>query len=178
MNKYTESFYPEYGMSPRENMEYVLERCHSFVNSFPNRKNILMMGSAGLGKTHLALSIADSLLNKKYDVIYCSCSNIFGKIDEERSDFSRHSDTLERLRTCSLLVLDDLGSEYINNSVRSLLYDIINTRMSSGLSTIVTTNLTEEKQIMSIYGEKISSRLIGNYEILPFFGDDIRKIDN
>jgi DNA replication protein DnaC len=133
------------------------------------------MGSAGLGKTHLALSIADVLLMKKHDVVYCSCSNIFGKIDEERADYSRHSSTLERLKDCTLLVLDDLGSEYINNNVRSLIYDILNSRLSSGSSTIVTTNFVEEKQLMAVYGEKISSRLIGEYEILPFFGEDIRK---
>ena len=102
----------------------------------------------------------------------------FGKIDEERADYSRHSDTLDRLKTCTLLVLDDLGSEYTNNNVRSLIYDIINSRLSSGISTIVTTNFIEEKQIMTVYGEKVSSRLLGNYEILPFFGDDIRKKNN
>ncbi len=178
LNMYSDKVDPEYDMSPRENMEYVLERCHSFVDGFPNGNNLLMMGSAGLGKTHLALSIADSLLKKKYDTVYCSCSNIFAKIEEEKADFSRHSDTLERLKNCTFLVLDDLGSEYTNNNVRSLVYDIINTRLSSGLSTIVTTNFVEEKQIMTIYGEKVSSRLLGNYEILPFFGDDIRKKNN
>ena len=178
LDMYSGEIDPEFDMSPRENMEYVLERCHSFVNDFPNGKNLLMMGSAGLGKTHLALSIADCLLKKKYDTVYCSCSNIFGKIDEERADYSRHSDTLDRLKSCTLLVLDDLGSEYTNNNVRSLIYDIINSRLSSGISTIVTTNFIEEKQIMTVYGEKVSSRLLGNYEILPFFGDDIRKKNN
>lgn len=178
LDKYSDKTDPEFDMSPRENMEFVLERCRFFVDTFPSGKNLLMMGSAGLGKTHLALSIADSLLHQKHDVVYCSCSNIFGKIDEERSDYSRHSNTLERLKSSTLLVLDDLGSEYINNNVRSLIYDIINTRLSSGRSTIVTTNFVEEKQILTVYGEKISSRLLGNYEILPFFGEDIRKMTN
>jgi DNA replication protein DnaC len=135
------------------------------------------MGSAGLGKTHLALSIADRLIKKKVDVVYCSCSSIFDKVREEMSDFSHHSDTLERLKYCSLLILDDLGSEYTSNQVRSLLYDVLNSRLSSSLSTIITTNYIEKRQIDTVYGEKISSRLFGNFEYLPFFGDDIRLMD-
>jgi len=178
LTKYSDKYDPIYEVSPRDNMRSVLEECIEFVNTFPNKKSLLMIGSAGLGKTHLALSIADKLLKKNFDVIYCSCSNIFNIIEEERSDFSRHSDTLERLKTCSLLVLDDLGSEYVNNPVRSLLYDIINSRLSSSLSTIVTTNYIEEKHLQSVYGEKISSRLCNEFSVLAFMGEDIRKLNS
>jgi len=178
MDMYSDETDPEFEMSPRENMKYILERCRHFTANYPNGRSLLMMGSAGLGKTHLALSIADTLLKQKTDVVYCSCSNIFGKIEEEKSDYSRHSDTLDRLKSCSLLVLDDLGSEYVTNQVRSLIYDIVNSRLSSSLPTIVTTNYTEERQLKMVYGEKLSSRLLGSYELLPFFGDDIRQLDS
>jgi DNA replication protein DnaC len=158
-------------------MRSILRCCREYAESFPCRRNLLLMGSAGLGKTHLALSIADQLIRKKVDVVYCSCSSIFDKIREEMSDFSHHSDTLERLKNCSLLILDDLGSEYTSNQVRSLLYDVLNSRLSSSLSTIITTDYTEKRQIDTVYGEKISSRLFGSFEYLPFFGDDIRLMD-
>ena len=99
---------------------------------------------------------------------------MFDRIREEMSDFSHHSDTLESLKRCTLLILDDLGSEYASNQTKALLYDVINSRMSSSLSTIITTNYTKRSQVETVYGEKISSRLFGNFEYLPFFGDDIR----
>ena len=168
----------EMGISPYENMKQNLKDCRNFVESFPEGKNILMMGSAGLGKTHLALAIAESLIKNGADVIYCSCSNIFSTIEKEKSSFDRNSETLGRLKNCSLLVLDDLGSEYLTNFTKAVIYDVINTRLSNGKSTIVTTNLMEEKQLMLRYDEKVSSRLVGCYEILPFFGNDVRKLRN
>ena len=165
---------PDGKISPRTNMTGILRRCMAYADSFPNRRNLLLMGSSGLGKTHLALSIADRLIKKNVDVVYCSCSSVFDRIREEMSDFSHHSDTLESLKRCTLLILDDLGSEYASNQTKALLYDVINSRMSSSLSTIITTNYTKRSQVETVYGEKISSRLFGNFEYLPFFGDDIR----
>ncbi|MBP0968674.1 MAG: ATP-binding protein [Oscillospiraceae bacterium] len=177
LDKYSSVDSPVYGISPRINMGSVLRQCLEYADSFPNRRNLLFMGSAGLGKTHLALSIADRLIKKNIDVVYCSCSGTFDRIREEMSDYSHHSDTQERLKNCTLLILDDLGSEYTTNQVRALLYDILNSRLSSSLSTIITTNYTEKRQIDSVYGEKISSRIFGNFDYLPFFGDDIRLQD-
>ena len=177
LDKYSDTDSKEYGVSPRDNMRSILRCCREYADNFPAHRNLLLMGSAGLGKTHLALSIADQLIRKNVDVVYCSCSSIFDKVREEMSDFSHHSDTLERLKNCSLLILDDLGSEYTSNQVRSHLYDVLNSRLSSSLSTIITTNYIEKRQIDTVYGEKISSRLFGNFEYLPFFGDDIRLMD-
>ena len=178
LDYYSSDIDPSLGISPRENMQSNLSICREFAASFPNHRNLLMMGSAGLGKTHLALSIADSLIRKGYDVIYCSCANIFSKIEQERADYSRHSDTLQSLKQCSLLVLDDLGSEYVTASVSALLYDIVNTRLSEGSSTIITTNLTDERLLTPRYGEKVTSRLIGCFDLLPFTGSDIRLKKN
>ncbi|MBQ4094252.1 MAG: ATP-binding protein, partial [Oscillospiraceae bacterium] len=178
LDYYSTDIDPSLGISQRENMKNNLSICREFAASFPNHRNLLMMGSAGLGKTHLALSIADSLIRKGYDVIYCSCANIFSKIEQERADYSRHSDTLQSLKQCSLLVLDDLGSEYVTASVSALLYDIVNTRLSEGSSTIITTKLTEERLLNPRYGEKVTSRLIGCFDVLPFTGSDIRLKKN
>ena len=178
LDYYSDSVDAALGISSKENMQQNLEACREYAASFPNHRNLLLMGSAGLGKTHLALSIADALIRKGTDVIYCSCANIFAKIEQERADFSRYSETLQSMKQCSLLVLDDLGSEYVNASVNALLYDIINTRLSEGSSTIITTNLTDERLFTPRYGEKITSRLIGCFDILPFAGKDIRLQKN
>ena len=57
------------------------------------------------------------------------------------------------------------------------IYDLVNTRISEGKSTVFTTNLVEQKQLEARYGESITSRLLGCCEKLAFDGEeDIRRL--
>ena len=76
---------------------------------------------------------------------------------------------------CDLLILDDLGSEMATAFVVSALYQIVNTRLMTGKKTILSTNLTPE-EVGRRYGAAIRSRLEGEYQVLTFFGEDIRKL--
>ena len=80
---------------------------------------------------------------------------------------------MERILSCDLLILDDLGTEMTTSFVVSALYQIVNTRLLERRSTIISTNLTPD-QIAGRYSPQIASRIEGEYEILPFFGEDIR----
>ena len=53
-------------------------------------------------------------------------------------------------------------------------YQLVNGRMIAGRSTIISTNLAPE-ELGQRYGAAILSRIEGGYEILPFFGEDIRR---
>lgn len=176
------SYYPirpdeETGAIPREVMQENLSECRRFAAEFPNNSgNLLMMGDAGLGKTHLALSIANTVLRRGYDVLYCSAANIFRQIEAEQFNNGRDTTTLDSLKRCDLLILDDLGAEHTGYYLNSVLYDIVNTRLNQHKPTIYTTNITSERVLTSRYGEKVSSRLIGCSKALPFFGEDIRML--
>lgn len=175
LDYYSDAFDAEMGCSARENMQDVLDSCRAFVNDFPYvGSGLLMVGDAGLGKTHLALSIANDLIKKGFSVMYGSAPNIFKRIEAEYFDNNHATDTLDALKGCELLVLDDLGAEFVNAHVASTLYDLLNTRISKGLPSIFTSNLTDEHLFAVRYGEKISSRLLGCCKVLPFFGEDIR----
>lgn len=169
----------ETGAVPREVMADNLQECRRFADAFPAIKsNLLMMGDAGLGKTHLALSIANTVLRRGYDVLYCSAANIFRQIEAEQFNNNRDTTTLDSLKRCDLLIMDDLGAEHTGFFLNSVLYDIVNTRLSQNKPTIYTTNITSERILTSRYGEKVSSRLVGCSKILPFLGNDIRMIKN
>ena len=161
------------GISAYDVMKDNLNKCKLFSNDFPVSYNLLLMGRTGIGKTHLALSIANDILKKGYEVIYCSCSNILQIIDAERSS-NKYSDTLNSIKRCDLFILDDLGSEYINSYYNSILYDIINSRLSEKKASIITTNIDDTSKIQARYGDKITSRIIGCYDILPCLGEDLR----
>ena len=59
--------------------------------------------------------------------------------------------------------------------VQSALYQIINTRLMEKKSTIISTNLSPEK-LEQRYTAQTVSRIEGEYQILPFVGEDIRKL--
>ena len=87
------------------------------------------------------------------------------------------SDILEHILNVDLLIIDDLGTETMNTMKFTELFTIINTRLLNQSSkitkTIISTNM-DLKDIFTIYNERIGSRLVGNYNICRFFGDDIR----
>ncbi|MEG1017917.1 MAG: ATP-binding protein, partial [Oscillospiraceae bacterium] len=140
--------------------------------------NLLFAGDAGLGKTHLALSIAREVLKKGRDVIYCSAPGIFRQIEREQFEGSHDTTTIDSLKHCELLVLDDLGAEFVNAFVASALYDIVNTRICEASPTVFTTNIIDDARLSARYGEKVSSRLIGCCHVCALFGEDIRLLKN
>lgn len=167
VSKYTD-------LKAREIMQGMLNYCKEYADDFSkNSSSLYICGSAGIGKTHLALSIANKVIQKGYDVVYVSSQGVFDKI--EREHFQANSaDTMQSLLETNLLILDDLGTEYLTPFVGSCLYDIINTRWNKKLPTIYTSNFVRENEFKARYTEKIVSRLFGSCEILYFVGNDIR----
>lgn len=171
-------FYPEqFGSdTPKKRMTSILKLCKEYVINFDPHKSqsLLFMGNTGLGKTHLSLSIVNELLLKDYDVLYGSAFNLFSKMENEH--FNLHSeDTYNYAINCDLLVIDDLGSEFVSPYTQTLLYNIVNTRLLASKPVIINTNLSM-KDIHTKYTPRVSSRFIGNYITREFVGKDIRQI--
>ena len=82
---------------------------------------------------------------------------------------------VDRVLDCDLLILDDLGTELTTPFVQSALYTIVNGRITDRRATILSTNLKLE-DLARRYTPQIVSRIEGEYQVLPFFGEDIRKL--
>lgn len=161
----------------RTRMEQIYNYCKSWAADFDRNSNsILMYGQTGLGKTHLSLSIANEVVAKGYNVIYASSGNLFNKLEKESFGRLKTDESPEEaVLNCDLLILDDLGSEFTKPYVVAELYNIINTRLLSGLPTIISTNLLYD-EIGDKYNPRVYSRLIGDYQMLEFLGSDIRQL--
>lgn len=157
------------------NMEMFLTGLKHFAEGFDENtyRNYLLMGSTGLGKTHLSTSVAKAVIDKGYDVLYVSAVGMIGDFESRRFGNGEERDT-ERYYSADLLIIDDLGTEVINQFTVSCLYDVINSRINNRRCTFINTNLTK-KEIEEKYSERITSRLFGEYYPLPFSGTDIRK---
>ena len=172
-------FYPDKAessnLSPRQIMDRVKKNCWDYANNFTiHSPNLLFQGGVGLGKTHLSLAIAGKVISKGYGVIYGSAQNFFNTIEAEH--FGRGDDkqyTLNLLKSCDLLILDDLGTEFITQFTTATLYDIINTRLLRRRPTIISTNFNIDG-LKKKYDDRITSRLSGNYVRHQFVGSDVR----
>jgi DNA replication protein DnaC len=167
-----------YDEDVRRVMQGNFRACKHFAETFSiNSGNILMTGDPGLGKTHLSCAIAREVSEQGYSVVYETAIAFCAVFD--RLKFQRQfDDDLERdanrYVTCDLLILDDLGTEMKTTNTISAVYDIINSRLVAGLSTIVNTNCYSE-ELAEDYSPQIASRLLGEYTVLKFRGNDLRE---
>ena len=164
------------GVNIRAYMGRLLDGLKQYAEDFSPTENesLMLIGNAGLGKTHAALAIAGLVLEQGHDVIYVSSPDFFGKIEASRFDPSGDADTLLRTAsTADLLILDDLGTEFVTPYFITVFYSLLNNRLGAGLPTIITTNITDGALLEKRYTEKISSRLSA-FIPFRFLGEDIR----
>ena len=139
--------------------------------------NIAMFGGTGLGKTHLSSAVAGKVIEKGHDVYYASALSLFADFEMRRfgnSSSVSADGNIDRYFDCDLLIIDDLGTEVTNQFTTSCLYDIINSRLNSKKPTIISTNLSQD-EFRKRYWDRITSRVLGEYIVLPFCGTDIRS---
>ena len=165
-------------ISPRKNMEKIKEIALHFIDYFdnPSEKNMLFSGNTGLGKTFLTNCIANEVLKKGKTVLYQTAPVMLDSVIDYK--FGKSPDfNYNDLLDVDLLIIDDLGTENINNVKLSELFNIINTRLLNQnhhiTKTIISTNLSLNN-LFKNYDERIFSRLVGYYNICRFFGEDLR----
>ena len=174
---YSEECDPALGISARENMDWVYRTCRRYAGQFgPESGSLLLTGDPGLGKTFLSAAIAREVSGEGWSVVYDTAGHIFESFEAKKFGREEGEDSdVERILRCDLLILDDLGTEMTTAFVQSALYQIINGRLLERRATILSTNLRLE-ELGRRYSPQIASRLEGEYQILPFFGEDIRKL--
>ncbi len=161
-------------------MKRILDICKAYADGFDPAKcdNLILSGGTGLGKTHLSTSIAKCVIENGYDVFYTSVTNMIADFEVQRYGNSMGGETglgTTQYFECDLLILDDLGAEIINQFTATVLYNVINTRLSRKKSTIINTNFTSD-ELQQKYASRITSRLLGEYRFLPFVGRDVRMV--
>ena len=179
---------PDTGVSPRRSMEIIYETCVEYARKFGRKSmNLFFNGAPGLGKTFLSACIARVVAENGHSVVYDTASSVFAKFEDARflrTDEPAAAASKEEARAevkryleCELLILDDLGTEMTTTFIVSALYELINTRLLTNRKTIVSSNLTVI-ELRQRYSEQTMSRLEGEYQVLTFRGDDIRRKRN
>lgn len=173
-----ENFNPE-----SRDQEFARDKSISFIEGFDleNPSNLLFHGRSGVGKSHLAKSIADKLMERGYTTIFISLPKLLRKIRSTYSgDAKINEDKLfSILVDVDLLVLDDIGAEGRTDWATERIFDLIDSRQ--GKSTLYTTNY-DVKGMLERFGERDFSRILNddstaifvsgeNYRLRKFKGD-------
>lgn len=170
---------PETGVDAYSRMGQIVSYCEAYAEDFGlSSPSLILYGNTGLGKTHLSLAIANKAIEKGFNVVYGSAHNLLSEIEKEHFGRLKSDDSPEdNVLNADLLILDDLGAEFSTSFTVSMVYNIINTRILKGLPTIISTNLWYD-EISDKYGNRVYSRIIGNYMPLEFAGRDVRQLKN
>ncbi|MDO4301608.1 MAG: ATP-binding protein [Clostridia bacterium] len=166
----------EDGLSPYENIKNISREALFSVENIDNAPlNMLFYGHSGLGKTFMCNCIAKALMDRGYFVIYMSAYKLFTTMTKVRFNNATEAE-IENARLpeeCDLLVIDDLGTEGVNSSTVPEFFDILNTRLRANKSILISTNL-DLPDIGVIYSERVLSRILGNFKVFKFIGNDLR----
>ncbi len=144
--------------------ERALEQVKKYAAGWPyeDGRGLLLTGSTGCGKTHLAAALVRSLLEKEVPCVFQSVPELLRRLRAGMGSpaGSWSADELTRsLEECSLLVLDDLGSERWTAWAEECLYTLIDYRYRHQQPMVVTTNL-DLKALETAVGTRILDRLV------------------
>lgn len=142
-----------------------------------HRRNVLLVGPAGVGKSHLAQAIGQRACCRGHKVLYVTARDMLRQLRAARGDNS-YDRRLLRFTTPELLLLDDLGLHHLTPEETMDLYDVIRLRYQRG-STILTTNraLSELPAIFDdpLLASAAMDRLLDEAHILVIEGDSYRN---
>lgn len=123
----------------------LVQAARLYAEQFPqylsSGMGLLYYGPVGTGKTFLAASIANAILDQGYRVRMTN----FAKVADEMWNAEDKAGYIDDLAKYPLLILDDLGVERKSEYMQEMVYKIVNARYVAGNPVIVTTNLTPDE---------------------------------
>ena len=162
------------------------EYSEKLVNS-KERKGLILVGNNGVGKTHLACSIANELIKNGIPIIYGTLINLLAEL-KNSYDADNNISEIEIIKLyekVDLLIIDDLGKEKPTEWVLEKLFLIVNNRYNNYLPIVITTNynrnqLRERLCINKNYSivDSIISRLYEMCGGIEIKDDDHRMSDS
>lgn len=146
-----------------ERMDKIKTICKRYSGNFDTvlAKGVSMVlcGSVGTGKTHLAAAMANAIIDSGHSVQFVSVLSVVKAVKETWSNKEiKERDVLSVLEECDLLILDEVGAQFGSDTEKLIMFDLINTRYEDVKPTIIISNL-DENDLCQYIGERTLDRL-------------------
>ncbi len=160
-------------------LNVVKEFAENFEHHLKKGTNLILSGTTGTGKEHLALAAAQKIITKGYSVFFTTISEMILRLRASWRDPKAPGEfeTLKMLQSVSLLIIDEIGLGYNSDSELDQLYNVIDGRYRDLLPTIFTTNLSTHDFRMVI-GDRNFSRIRQDGCWVKMNWEDYREFKN
>lgn len=171
-----------------ETHKYALRYAKDFVQLYPEKRGFLLMGKAGLGKTHLAIgAISEITLERGIKCLFKDFFYLLSELKEAYSQGNPENEVLLPLIETEVLAIDELGKAKSSDWELNILDQLISKRYNASKITLITTNYIsrdyftkqgrENQEILEErVGERIASRLYEMCEFIYLEGKDHRQL--
>lgn len=135
-----------------------LEQAYNQAQQFATKLKgwLLLQGTYGCGKTHLAAAIANFAVRLGVPTLFITVPDLLDSLRMAyRSEETTYEERFEQIRNAHLLILDDFGTQNATQWAQEKLFQIINYRYINRLPTVITTNIP-----LAEIEDRIRSRLI------------------
>ncbi|WP_288319312.1 ATP-binding protein [uncultured Parasutterella sp.] len=158
------------------NQKLALESCQSFADNFTNSladgRGLLLIGTCGTGKTHLACATLSQVIRAGHSGFFTSVDKLLCKIKSTWAGTgTTQEEMIRRFTAVDLLVLDEIGAyRSASSRDRDLLFEVINNRYESLRPTIFVSNLnlTGADSIEEYLEERSFDRVCESSQIVVF----------
>lgn len=144
-----------------------------------NKDNVLFIGNSGVGKTHMAISLALEALDKGFSSYFVLSNELVNKLlkAQEKGTLER---AIKKYSKYDILVIDEMGYLPFTRDGATLLFQLINARYEQK-STLITTNIPLSQWSEFLQDKKLTNalidRLVHHSKVIPIMGDSYRMKD-
>lgn len=141
-----------------------LDKCQEYARTFPEHyksgDGLMLLGSPGTGKTHLAVATLNEIIHTHRAAgLYTTAARMFRRIKDTYGNAEEtESQAIEAFTKPALLVLDEIGVSFGSDAELNYLFDIMNERYEQCMPTIVVSNV-QPGELGQWMGDRVVDRL-------------------